>query len=101
VTQFKDGEVDFVYIDGDHGFDAVKADISAWWPKVKNGGILAGHDYCGMQAGVKSAVDEFQKSTQFQLNVTDTASSDESYEIKIEFGEEAGAESWWFNKESA
>lgn len=53
-----DGPVDFVYIDAAHDYESVKADIAAWWPKVKPGGILAGHDYCEAWPGVKKAVDE-------------------------------------------
>jgi hypothetical protein len=41
---FMDGELDFVYIDGNHAGDAVSADLAAWWPKVKKGGLFAGHD---------------------------------------------------------
>lgn len=37
--------LDFVYLDGDHSYEAVKADIRAWWPLIKSGGILAGHDW--------------------------------------------------------
>jgi hypothetical protein len=40
-----DGSLDFVYIDGDHRCSAVVADIRAWAPKVKVGGLIAGHDY--------------------------------------------------------
>jgi cephalosporin hydroxylase len=40
-----DGSVDFVYVDGDHSYDACFADLRAWWPKVKAGGFLGGHDY--------------------------------------------------------
>lgn len=42
---FMDETFDFVYIDADHTYDAVKADLSAWWPKVRPGGVLAGDDY--------------------------------------------------------
>jgi predicted O-methyltransferase YrrM len=42
--QFDDESVDLVYLDGDHQTDAVVADIDAWKPKVRKGGILAGHD---------------------------------------------------------
>lgn len=38
-------EFDFVYIDGNHDYSYVVADILAWYPKIKPGGILAGHDY--------------------------------------------------------
>lgn len=41
---FDDASLDFVYLDGDHQTDAVVADIDAWKPKVRKGGILAGHD---------------------------------------------------------
>ena len=42
---FADGYFDYVFIDGDHSYDAVREDIKLWLPKVKVGGILAGHDY--------------------------------------------------------
>jgi predicted O-methyltransferase YrrM len=55
---FNDGEVDFVFIDGAHDYDNVKADIAAWLPKLKPDGILAGHDYCANYPGVIKAVKE-------------------------------------------
>jgi len=42
---YEDGSLDFVWIDGDHSEEAVRADINAWLPKVRNGGWLGGHDY--------------------------------------------------------
>lgn len=46
ATQFfPDGSLDFVYIDGNHAFDFVKEDINIWFPKVKPGGFLCGHDF--------------------------------------------------------
>jgi predicted O-methyltransferase YrrM len=42
---YEDESVDFVFIDADHSYDSVVKDLTAWFPKVKNGGILAGHDY--------------------------------------------------------
>lgn len=44
-TLYEDQSLDFVFIDGDHSYDAVINDISSWFPKIKSGGILAGHDY--------------------------------------------------------
>jgi SAM-dependent methyltransferase len=44
AKKFKDGSLDFVFIDAGHEYDAVKEDILAWFPKIKPGGILAGHD---------------------------------------------------------
>lgn len=40
-----DQSLDFVYIDANHVYDAVSQDLQAWTPKVKPGGIIAGHDY--------------------------------------------------------
>lgn len=45
AQQFKDGSLDFVYIDGNHEYSHVVADICAWTPKVRKGGVVAGHDY--------------------------------------------------------
>lgn len=39
-----DGALDFVYLDGDHRTEAVLADLQLWWPKLRSGGVLAGHD---------------------------------------------------------
>lgn len=41
---FADESVDFVYIDADHAYANVLADHNTWWPKVKPGGVVAGHD---------------------------------------------------------
>jgi predicted O-methyltransferase YrrM len=40
-----DGSLDLVYIDGNHGRDAVSADLACWSRKVRVGGVVAGHDY--------------------------------------------------------
>jgi predicted O-methyltransferase YrrM len=45
ACDFENESLDLVYIDGEHGYDAVKRDINVWLPKVKTGGALAGHDY--------------------------------------------------------
>jgi SAM-dependent methyltransferase len=44
VGLFDDDSLDWVYIDGDHHYDAVKADLQLWYPKVRPGGLLAGDD---------------------------------------------------------
>lgn len=59
-----DGGFGLVFIDADHRYEAVKADIAAWWSKVSPGGILSGHDYRSPRNGaggwgVQRAVDEF------------------------------------------
>lgn len=55
---FDNGTVDYVFIDGEHTYEAVKADIEAWLPKLSNIGIIAGHDYDSNWPGVIKAVHE-------------------------------------------
>jgi len=59
----EDGSLDFVYIDANHGEAFVRADLEAWVPKVRSGGILSGHDYIYRperpHIQVKAAVDRF------------------------------------------
>lgn len=65
---FEDNSLDFVYIDGDHRPEFVKEDIELWWPKIKKGGIIAGHDYGrGIEedfdfTGLTEVVDKFAQS---------------------------------------
>lgn len=60
-----DGSLDFVYIDSNHMFDHVIADLAAWTPKVKRSGIVSGHDYLENTRKdfiqVKAAVDHFTR----------------------------------------
>jgi hypothetical protein len=62
------GSQDFVFIDADHSYEGVKADILLWWPKVRPGGYLCGHDWQHPEGhidgevkkwGVEKAVREF------------------------------------------
>lgn len=41
---YADESLDFVWVDASHDAESVLADLSAWWPKVKRGGVMAGHD---------------------------------------------------------
>lgn len=76
AKDFQDQSLDLVFIDGNHSYESVKLDISSWFPKVKFGGIIAGHDYTengyegfaawmnckywfNPEPGVVRAVDEF------------------------------------------
>lgn len=54
------GLVDMVFIDADHSYEHCKADIEAWLPNIKLGGIIAFHDYGNEDglAGVTNSVDE-------------------------------------------
>lgn len=68
---FADEFFDFVYIDANHSYESVYEDLECWYPKVKKGGIFAGHDYLDRPPvfGVKSAVDKFLSS--YTINFTD------------------------------
>jgi predicted O-methyltransferase YrrM len=60
VKEFKDGSLDFIYIDGMHDFDNVICDLVHWAPKVRKGGIVSGHDYLSNAVcGVARAVDAY------------------------------------------
>ena len=64
---FKDGSLDFVYIDANHTYESVKEDLRAWFPKVREGGLMEGHDY--QMEEVKRAIDEFV-GKDYKFNVT-------------------------------
>jgi predicted O-methyltransferase YrrM len=55
------GPIDFLYIDADHTEASVRADLEAWWPHLRPGGLIAGDDYDNpMYPGVKAAWDAFE-----------------------------------------
>jgi len=56
-------DIDMLFIDGDHSYQAVKADVDAWFPKLKNGAIVVFHD-CGWAEGVQKVIEEIVKSMQ-------------------------------------
>jgi len=57
--------LDFIYLDADHTFESVYADLTAWSKKIKDGGAIYGHDYTAipeakkLNFGVIEAVDLF------------------------------------------
>lgn len=57
AATFSSGSVDLVFLDASHDEAAVTADIAAWWPSLRAGGVLAGHDYRDDHPGVVAAVD--------------------------------------------
>jgi predicted O-methyltransferase YrrM len=62
AKHYEDKSLDFVFIDAAHDYESVKKDITAWFPKIKEGGTIAGHDYPWCD-GVKKAVHEFFQGT--------------------------------------
>jgi hypothetical protein len=67
---FADGSLDWVYLDANHRYDFILADLGYWYPKVKPGGIISGHDY-EEGYGVKPAVADFVKDKGLTVNVTE------------------------------
>lgn len=65
--QFDDASLDFVFVDASHEYEDVKLDIEHWMPKMKVGGIIAGHDYVRGCPGVRLAVDEYLSGKEFDV----------------------------------
>ena len=65
--------LDFVYIDGLHDYESVKRDIKNYWPKIKKGGVLGGHDFDNgrypVHDGVVKAVTEFAIKNKLKLYI--------------------------------
>jgi len=71
LDDFPDRSLDFVYIDGNHGFGYVAMDLAQWCRKVRKGGVIAGHDYYSTEGvrivrHVGDVVDAFVKSYDFE-----------------------------------
>lgn len=94
AEKFADSSLDFVFLDGDHSLLGVSMDLSAWWLKLRKGGILAGHDWLcpgEVQGGwgqfVQEAVASF--STMEAVDVF----------LVPEFGGETSGQPWSFYME--
>jgi len=68
AVQFPDDFFDWIYIDACHRYEAVMADMRAFWDKLKLNGIYAGHDYMYEKGiGVIPAVVDFFGDVRFQI----------------------------------
>lgn len=67
ASLFSDAYFDLIFVDGDHTYDGVRADIEAWWPKLKPGAVMCGDDYSKARFGVKKAVDDFAWNKKLNL----------------------------------
>jgi len=68
VGTIKDNYFDFIYIDACHLYEDVKQDLEQWFPKLKKGGVMAGHDMIEQyQDHVTKAVKEFINKTGMKL----------------------------------
>lgn len=97
---FKDGSLDFVYIDANHSEPWVSQDIAAWTPKVRKGGIVAGHDYARIKGNdnedsknwaVIPAITKYARENNYQLYIW-------GLEAKLPGLKREGSRSWMFIK---
>lgn len=80
VHTFSNETMDFVYIDANHAYEYVKQDMDIWWPKVKPGGMLCGHDFYNCTTHpfyneVERAVNEWTSDRNVKYWVTNKCSS--------------------------
>jgi hypothetical protein len=69
AKMFDDYYFDFIYIDGDHSYEAVINDLYAYYPKLKKFGVLCGDDYGHPSGlGVIEAVQVFSNEKQLLVN---------------------------------
>ena len=60
AAAFGERTFDWVFLDANHGYKGMTQDLEAYYPKVKPGGYITGHDYVDVKNyGVIQAVDEF------------------------------------------
>jgi hypothetical protein len=74
ASLFEDGTLDFVFLDADHRYEAVRRDLEVWFPKIKRRGVLGGHDYLHPDfPGVRRAADEFFREQGLPVQVHGTS----------------------------
>lgn len=98
ADEVPDGSADFVYIDANHSEPYVSQDIEAWTPKVRSGGIVAGHDYARIKGNnnedsknwaVIPAITKYAKEHDLQLYIW-------GLEAKLPGLKRDGSRSWMF-----
>jgi len=62
-----------IFIDGSHDYKSVLEDMNNYYPKLKSGGIFAGHDYTSRDLGVIKAVKEFSEKQSIPFEVKNTS----------------------------
>jgi predicted O-methyltransferase YrrM len=48
---YADASFDFVYVDARHDRQGVTEDLTTWWPKIRPGGLMCGHDFVTQNEG--------------------------------------------------
>lgn len=64
---FEDESLDSFFLDGSHDYDSAIKDMNAWFPKIKPGGIFAGHDF--NWRGVREALKSFTDKSKLNFSV--------------------------------
>jgi hypothetical protein len=80
VSIITDGELDFIFIDGDHSYERSSEDFINFYPKVKSGGMFSGHDYS--LVGVNKSLMEFLERHEYDISSLKLVSNDSWYIIK-------------------
>jgi len=95
AKMFNDGFLDFVYIDSSHTYKETKQEVIEWYNKVKDEGILAGHDFNADE--VNRAVSQIVPKTFIRADIADREFETE----KVLHSEETtnGWGLWWFKKQ--
>ena len=68
VKKFKDESLDFIFMDAYLDYKQAFRELHEWYPKVKKGGIFAGHD--AFSPSIQKAVEQFRK----EQNINNTLS---------------------------
>lgn len=63
AKECSDNEFQMIFIDATHTYEDGKADILAWYPKLKSGGFMVFHDYRDKQFSLSGAIDEFVRDS--------------------------------------
>jgi FkbM family methyltransferase len=82
ASKTPDESLDFCYIDANHRYEGISVDLPAWWPKLRSGGILAGHDYLAPGLGVHRAVTEFAAERGLHVHLVIEHHNDASFWIE-------------------
>ncbi len=79
LADFKDGSLDFVYIDANHEAPFVSQDIEGWAKKVRKGGIVSGHDYIRVKRfnyDIIDSVNRYTKENNLRLFILGSSSKE-------------------------
>lgn len=77
VERYEHDSFDFIYIDANHEYPAIKQDLNDWLPKLTINGLLCGHDMLDIEGfGVLKAVNEFIKEQNLELVIFNSSEGD-------------------------